>query len=202
MKNINSNTESAQSFTLFYTNEQNDDIAVKTCKKVNKVKLTTLEFVADKANLEKIGATQVYVLDNCEDELYVCVKNEDGSWEELLNDFEKGVDEEVKNILLNKVFYSLTHLLPENFKSRAPELCSSIISNKKGIYPDPCDDFCGWVFQNGDAIIRMTLCKSSREEKREWVKKVAEHFDVKLSPFGENAYEIVIPDQEKYFKAA
>lgn len=202
MKNINSNTESAQSFTLFYTNEQNDDIVVKTCKKVTKVKLTTVEFMADKANLEKIGATQVYVLDNEENELYVCVKNEDGSWEELLNDFESGVDEEVKNIILNKVFYSLTHIFPDNFKSRAPELYSSIISNKKGIYPDPYEDFCGWILQNGNAIIRMTLGKNSREEKREWVKKVSDHFNLNLAPFGENAYEIVIPDQEKYFKVA
>lgn len=201
-RNVMNNTESARAFTLYYTNEQNDDVKVKTFKKVNKIKAFTNDFISDKSKLDDLNITQVYVLDNDEDELYVLVKNEDGFWEELLNDFEKGVEEEVKNILINKVFYSLTHSFPDNFKVRAPELYSEVISNNKGFYPDPYEDFCGWALQDGNAIIRMTIGKNGTEEKRSWVEKVAKHFNLNLTKFGESAYEIVIPDQEKYFKVA
>lgn len=199
MANIAENTESERSFTLYYTDESNNDIAVKTLKKVKKMKDFTEKFMSDKKHLEDIKATQVFVLDNDDNEIYVIVKNEDDSWEELLENFEFGVEDEIKNVLINKVFYSLTHLFPDNFKLRAPELYSSVISNKSGFYTDPYEDMCGWLFDKGDAKIRMTLSGNLREEKREWVNKVAAHYNLDLKRFGENAYEIIIPDQERYF---
>ena len=170
-------------YYIGYTTENNDDKVFKTAKDLKKLRLLVKDLLANKDKLDTLSATALYVNSvGDDDEVFVALKDEDtDEWEVITDEFEtyenKSLDDEYKDIPLNRVYYSLTGTFPDNFKAKAPSLYDNVIKSKRGTY------------------------LSDGEEKKviDWVNEVANHFNYPVKKVRDLSFKIIIPDQEKLF---
>ena len=197
-------SEEKESFTLYYTNENNDDKEIKKFAKLGKIKKFTLEYMNNKSKLKDTGATQVYALADKDDtELFISVLNDDGTWETILDNWDAGLDPIYRNTLLNQVYDSLVGM-PYDIMSQNPELKKNILLPIRGHRMTideigDTEDCIGYSFNdNGDAIIRIYLGTEGQKQKVQMIKDVSDHYGVEYTDKGGGRYEMVVPDQEKY----
>jgi hypothetical protein len=194
-----------ENFDLYILTSNKEEKKLKSSKKITPIKKMVDDFVSNPSKLDDIGATEMFVLDgnkSTNNELFI-FSNDGEKWEVIHDKMPSQYSSEYADNLLNRVWYSLTNSLPENFSySAEPSLKDALLKTKKGIYLIDGEE-AGILFDdNGDARIRMTLNKDNQviEARRNWIKKVAEHFGLEAVPSGDRSYEIVIKDQAKYFE--
>lgn len=189
-------------YYIGYTTENNEDHILKKSNNIRTIKYSVLNMIKEKSELNKLNATVLYVNTNYEDEIFVAFKNDD-DWEIELNNFEYEIEDDYKNILLNKIYYSLTGTFPDNFKMTSPDLYDEVLKTNKGTYLQDGDE-AGWGFDSdsGDALISININRNDEDEKIiNWVKNVGKHFNVDLiEKRYKNCYIIKVKDQMKYFK--
>ena len=192
-------------YYIGYTTENNDDKILKTSSNIKTIKYQTLNLLHDESKLKELNATVLYVNTNDENEIFVAFKNDDDKWDVELNNFEFEIEDDYKNILLNRIYYSLTGTFPDNFKITSPDLYNEVLKTDKGTYLQDGDET-GVRFENetGDALISINIDRGDDNEKiLNWVKNVAKHFNVELIEKKykyKNSYTIRVKDQMKYFK--
>ena len=195
-------------YYIGYTTENNDDKVFKTAKSIQKLRLLVKDLLANKDKLDTLGATALYVNSvGDDDEVFVALKDEDtDEWEIVTDEFatyeNKSLDDEYKDIPLNRVYYSLTGSFPDNFKAKAPTLYDNVIKAKKGTYLSDGDET-GYLFdKEGNAIIGINIDRANEEEEKkaiDWMNEVANHFNYPVEKVRDLSFRIKIPDQEKLF---
>lgn len=195
-------------YYIGYTTENNDDKVFKTAKDLKKLRLLVKDLLANKDKLNTLSAAALYVNSvGDDDEVFVALKDEDtDEWEIISDEFEtyenKSLDDEYKDIPLNRVYYSLTGTFPDNFKAKAPSLYDNVIKAKKGTYLSDGDET-GYLFdKDGNAVININIDRKNKEEEKkviDWVNEVANHFNYPVKRVRDLSFKIIIPDQEKLF---
>lgn len=194
-----------ESYDLYILTDDREEKKIKSFKKAAAVKKAVNDLVTNPSKLEDMGATEMFVLDGekeSDNELYVFALEEDG-WNTIYDNLPSDKGFEYRDNPLNRIYYSLTGNLPENFTYHAEDgLRKGIIRTKKGNYVQDGEE-AGILFDdNGNAHIRITLNTelSDKKETRKWIEEVAKHFNVEAKPFGKKSYEIVVKDQARYFE--
>lgn len=191
-------------YYIGYTTEGGDDKVFKKLKDLSKLRDLTKDLLSNTDKLDSLNAIALYVNEkDTEEEIFVTLKDEDtGEWDVVLDEFERGIyndlDDDYKNIPLNQVFYSLTGLFPDNFRVKAPELYDSVIKTGKGTYLDLSE--CGVDWDGDDAIININIDRIDDKmfkKVNDWVKEVANHFNLEPKQTREGSYKIRIKDQAK-----
>ena len=191
-------------YYIGYTTEGGDDKVFKKLKDLSKLRDLTKDLLSNTDKLDSLNAVALYVNEkDTEEEIFVSLKDEDtGEWDVVLDEFEQGIyndiDDDYKNIPLNQVFYSLTGLFPDNFRAKAPELYDNVIKTGKGTYLDLSE--CGVDWDGDDAIININIERTddkTLKKVNDWVKEVADHFNLELQPTRKDSYKIRIKDQAK-----
>ena len=193
-------------FIISYDDKDDNPRLFKAFSSALPLKKNVAALLAPGSLLDKRGATALYV-DSSEDiPMFTAYKNDDGSWdiaEDKIDEvIQQSLPSEYRDVLLNRVYYSLTGLLPENLKIKSPSLYSKIIKAKKGAYVSDGTE-AGYTFENGDGIITMAIKRTDKATEQkvvDWVKEVADHFGCELKDLGYQQFRIIVPGQEKLFE--
>lgn len=211
-----------ETFYIYYFDESNERKDIKDTTRLSFAKKFANQLVENPKKLNSIGATGLFVDDSEDRNVFTAFRNDDDTWdieEDNFDDFYNNIylGSEYRDTLLNRIIYSITATSPENLKHYNPSLAAGLV--KVDSKDKITDDIWGHDFrENGDAVINITLNKwqvpkyshggptEAKEKsdqiiqsKKDMLKRVCDHYGVKLEPFGERAFSIIVPDQMKYY---
>lgn len=203
--------------TIYYLDADNNRKDLKSSKRVKFIRDEVRGLVSDPEKLNSMGATGLFVDDERGRDIFSAVQEEDGSWtidEDNFDEYSQTylMPDDYKDIMFNRVLYTLTSPLPPNLKYNNPSLYDNIYKIKPGL--KITSDLWSYDFlDNGDVVFRITLepIQVKKEgnwekrnekilsEKENMLKDVCDHYGLELKSLGNRKFSILVPDQVRLF---